>query len=70
MKHTINVIGMGPGDENLMTKEALDALDNSELIVGYGVYLNLLGDRFKDKEFYQTPMRQEEKRCRYCFCID
>ncbi len=67
MKHTINVIGMGPGDENLMTKEALEALDNSELIVGYGVYLNLLGDRFKDKEFYQTPMRQEEKRCRYCF---
>ena len=67
MKHIINVIGMGPGDEKLMTKEALDALDNSELIVGYGVYLKLLGERFKDKVFYQTPMKQEEKRCRYCF---
>ena len=67
MKHIINVIGMGPGDENLMTKEALHALDNSELIVGYGVYLELLSERYKDKEFYQTPMKQEEKRCRYCF---
>ena len=67
MKHIINVIGMGPGEEKFMTDEAKCALDNSDVIVGYGVYLDLLSERFKDKEFYQTPMRQEEQRCRYCF---
>ncbi len=67
MKKIINVIGMGPGNENYMTEEAKNALDNSDIIVGYGVYLELLGERYKDKELYQTPMKQEEKRCRYCF---
>ena len=67
MKYIINVVGMGPGDENMMTVEAQNALDESDLIVGYGVYLELLSKRYKNKEFYQTPMKQEEKRCRYCF---
>ena len=67
MKHKINVVGMGPGAEDMMTRQAEHALEESELIVGYGVYLELLGDKFKDKEFYSTPMKQEIKRCRYCF---
>ena len=67
MKHKIYVVGMGPGAEEMMTEQAKLALEASELIVGYGVYLELLGDKFKDKEFYSTPMKQEIKRCRYCF---
>ena len=67
MKHKIYVVGIGPGDENMLTKQAELTLDNADVIVGYGVYLDLLSDRYKDKEFYQTPMRKEVDRCRYCF---
>ena len=37
------------------------------MIVGYHVYLDLLGERFSGKEFLTTPMKQETKRCRMCF---
>lgn len=67
MKNRIYVVGMGPGKENMMTMEAVNALEASEVIVGYTVYLELLGERFGDKEFLSTPMKQEEKRCRLCF---
>lgn len=63
----ITVVGMGPGRESLMTEEALRALDEADIIVGYTVYLELLGDRFAGKEMLSTPMKQETERCRICF---
>lgn len=67
MKHRIYVVGMGPGDEEMMTGWAVRALEESEVIVGYPVYLELLGERFKEKEFLSTPMRMEVQRCRMAF---
>ncbi|MCI7108344.1 MAG: precorrin-3B C(17)-methyltransferase [Lachnospiraceae bacterium] len=67
MGNQIYVVGIGPGNESMMTAEALQVLEQSEVIVGYTVYLELLGERFTDKECLSTPMRQEEKRCRICF---
>lgn len=67
MKNKIYIIGMGPGKEEMMTEEALRALEASDVIVGYTVYIKLLGERFAEKEMLTTPMRQEEKRCRLCF---
>lgn len=67
MKNKICVVGMGPGKEEMMTAEALYALEQSDVIIGYTVYLNLLGERFKQKEILSTPMRQETKRCVLCF---
>lgn len=67
MKNVINVIGMGPGAESLMTGQALEALEESDVIVGYPVYIELLGERFKSKELLSTPMRKETERCRMCF---
>ena len=67
MKNRIYVIGMGPGKEEMMTMEALHALEQSDVIVGYTVYIKLLGERFSDKTLLTTPMRQEEERCRLCF---
>ncbi len=67
MKHKIYVVGMGPGREDMMTREAVAALEASSVLVGYGVYLELLGTRFQEKELLSTPMRQEEKRCRICY---
>lgn len=67
MTDTIKVVGMGPGDESMMTSQAIQALEEADVIVGYTVYLDLLGERFADKEFLSTPMKQEAERCRMCF---
>ena len=45
MKHRIYVVGMGPGQENMMTQEAMQVLEASDVIIGYTVYLKLLGER-------------------------
>ena len=63
----IAVVGMGPGMESMMTQQALQALDAADVIVGYTVYLELLGERFAGKEFLSTPMKQEKERCRLAF---
>ncbi|MDE6531717.1 MAG: precorrin-3B C(17)-methyltransferase [Lachnospiraceae bacterium] len=63
----IYVVGMGPGKEEMMTVEAIRTLEKADLIVGYTAYIELLGERFRDKEMMSTPMRREEERCRLCF---
>lgn len=58
------VVGIGPGEYRKMTFEAKDILKNSEVIVGYTVYVDLIKEHFPDKEYIVTGMRQEEERCR------
>lgn len=60
MKNKIWIVGMGPGNEEMMTGRAIEVLEQVDVIIGYTVYLDLLGERFQDKEFLSTPMRQEE----------
>ena len=67
MKNKIYIIGMGPGREDMMTGEAITALEHADVIIGYTVYLELLGERFNDKEKISTPMKQETKRCEIAF---
>ena len=67
MKSKIYVVGMGPGREDMMTGEAIQALEQADVIIGYTVYLKLLGERFGQKEFLSTPMKQERERCVMCF---
>lgn len=67
MKHKICIVGMGPGREELMTVEAIQVLEQADVIVGYTVYLELLGERFRDKELLSTPMRRERERCVRCY---
>lgn len=67
MTGKIYVIGMGPGREEMMSAQAISALEASDVIIGYTVYLDLLGDRFKDKELLSTPMKQEVERCRLTY---
>lgn len=66
-RNRIFIVGMGPGREEMMTGEALQALEQADVIVGYTVYLELLGERFREKELLSTPMRQEKERCALCF---
>ena len=67
MAGIIYIIGIGPGDRNMMTDEAFSAMKKSDVIVGYTVYVDLVKEYFEDKEFFTTPMRQEIERCRACF---
>ena len=67
MKQRIFIVGMGPGKEEMMTQEAVYALEQADTIVGYKVYLDLLSERFQDKQMISTPMKQEIQRCRICF---
>ena len=57
------VVGIGPGDYENMTVGADRALKRCDVIIGYHVYVDLVKERYPDKEFLSTPMTQEVKRC-------
>lgn len=58
------VIGIGPGAYDQMTIKAVRALEESQLIIGYTVYIDLIREYFPDKEMQSTPMMKEVERCR------
>jgi len=57
------IIGIGPGAVENMTIRAYNAIKNSDVIVGYGFYIDLVKDMVKDKEVISTGMRGELERC-------
>ena len=59
------VVGLGPGAAEGETFAARDALEEAELLCGYGVYIDLIRPLYPDKEVYITSMRGEIARCRY-----
>lgn len=59
------LVGIGPGDADGMTQAAKAALEQSEVLCGYTVYLDLVRQQFPDKETYTTPMTRELERCRW-----
>ena len=67
MSSKIYIVGMGRGTGDMMTPQADHALCGSDVIVGYPVYLKLLGGKYREKEFLSTPMKQEVRRCEMCF---
>lgn len=58
------VVGLGPGAGADLTGRARDALEESELIVGYTAYTALIEAEFSHKQLHSTGMRQEVDRCR------
>ncbi len=61
------VVGIGPGCYEKMTGEAVDILNMCEVIAGYTVYVDLVREYFKDKEYIVTPMKAEKERCRLAY---
>ena len=61
------VVGIGPGTYEKMTIEAAEALKNSDVIIGYTVYVDLVKEHFAGKEFLTTPMKKEVERCKMAF---
>ena len=58
------IVGIGPGNYENMTVRADRALQESQVIVGYPVYVDLVKDRYPDKQYLSTAMTQEAERCR------
>ena len=46
-----------------MTEKAINAIQESDIIVGYNTYIALIKDRIADKEIVGNGMRQEVDRC-------
>lgn len=63
----IYVVGIGPGAYEQMTVKAVRALKESDVIIGYTVYVDLVKEYFAEKEFLTTPMRKEVDRCILAF---
>ena len=57
----IYIVGMGPGFESMMTKQAIDALEASDVIVGYTVYIKLLGEKFQTRAFDHSDASGKRK---------
>ena len=59
----IYVVGLGPGNKENMTFRAYDVLKNSDIIIGYKTYVDLIEDMFPDKKIIKSYMRKEVARC-------
>lgn len=61
------VVGLGPGCYESLTIKADRALRESEVIVGYTVYVDLVKAYYPEKKFITTAMKQEVARCELAF---
>ena len=60
----LSVIGIGPGKRDGITLEALEALNKSEFILGYDLYVELVRPYLSPgKTYITTKMTREAERC-------
>lgn len=60
------IVGVGPGDHDNMTYRAKKAIEESNTIVGYETYVNLVQDLIDGKDVYRYAMTQEVERAQQC----
>lgn len=58
------LVGIGAGAPENRTLAAVAAIEESEVIIGYTVYVELVKDLWGDREIASTPMLREVERCR------
>ena len=59
----IYVVGIGPGKKENMTFRAYEAMENSDIIVGYKTYVDLVKEYYPGKEMKSSAMTKEVDRC-------
>ncbi|MDO5389219.1 MAG: precorrin-3B C(17)-methyltransferase [Clostridia bacterium] len=59
----IYAVGIGPGEYEKMTVEAMEVLKECDVIAGYSVYVDLIKKYYPNKEYIVSGMRGEEERC-------
>lgn len=61
----LSVVGIGPGQATWRTPEVSRLVADAEELVGYGLYIDLLGPLAAGKTRSDFPLGGEEARCRY-----
>lgn len=61
----LSIIGIGPGQSSWRTPEASKLIANADELVGYSLYIDLLGPLAATKTRADFPLGGEEDRCRY-----
>ena len=64
MSGVLNLVSVGPGESDLIVPRAREALKNSDVIVGYELYLRWIMPWLEGKEIYTPPLTQERERAR------
>ncbi len=64
MEKKIYVVGIGPGGSDYMTPQAREAIERSDVVVGYTVYVELVKDLCEGKTVRDTAMKKEVDRCK------
>jgi len=59
----IYAVGLGPGDMCYLAPRAKDVIQNSDVVVGYTAYVELVPALVSDKEVIMTGMKSEVERC-------
>ena len=60
------IVGVGPGHHDHMTFRAKQVIEESDTIVGYDTYVNLVQDLLDGKDVYRYAMTQEVERAQQC----
>ncbi|WP_045218041.1 precorrin-3B C(17)-methyltransferase [Desulfonatronum thioautotrophicum] len=63
-KARLSIVGLGPGSPELLTPQARIVLEQSQAILGYHVYINLIPtELLAGKQVLASGMRREVERC-------
>ncbi len=62
LKGSLYLIGSGPGDLSLLPEMARRAIEVSDIVIGYSLYLDLLRPLLDGKEVFEGVMTKEEER--------
>ena len=60
----VYVIGIGPGSPDYLTGKAVKALKDSDLVIGYRLYVEQVAELVEGKETLNSAMGREVDRCR------
>src|SRR5437867_1457666 len=66
MTGKLYIVGVVPGHHDHMTFQAKQAIEESDTIVGYETYVNLVEDLIEGKEVHRYAMTQEVERAHQC----
>jgi len=61
----VSLVGIGPGQAAWRTPEASQLIAQADELVGYGLYIDLLGPLAAGKPRHDFPLGGEEDRCRF-----
>ncbi len=62
MRGKLLIIGFGPGSFEHITKRAREAIQESEVVIGYNTYVDLIADLLTSQTIVRTGMTEEVSR--------